>query len=94
ASTAKSAKKPETVSRVLVDASGHKFAEIATSTTDKTKEDIIASDYQITRVALGKVTMEGAQQDARDATNMLCQKLKETKYSRDELKGKVEQLTE
>ncbi|KAH9291652.1 hypothetical protein KI387_043166, partial [Taxus chinensis] len=93
ASTAKSAKKPKIVSRVLVDASGHKFAEIATPATDKTKEDITASDYQITRVALGEVTTEGAQQDARDATNVLCQKLKETKDSRDELKGKVEQLT-
>ncbi|KAH9324505.1 hypothetical protein KI387_004683, partial [Taxus chinensis] len=72
----------------------HKFAEIATPTTDKTKEDVTASDYQITRVALGKVTAEGAQQDARDAINVLCQKLKETKDSRDELKGKVEQLTE
>ncbi|KAH9315848.1 hypothetical protein KI387_024475, partial [Taxus chinensis] len=66
---------------------------IATPTTDKTKEDITASDYQITRVVLEEVTMEGAQQDAWDATNVLCQKLKETKDSRDELKGKVEQLT-
>ncbi|KAH9296394.1 hypothetical protein KI387_039982, partial [Taxus chinensis] len=66
---------------------------IATPTTDKTKEDIVASDYQITRVALGKVMVEGAQQDARDAMNVLCQKLKETKDSRDELKEKVEQLT-
>ncbi|KAH9296408.1 hypothetical protein KI387_039996, partial [Taxus chinensis] len=71
-----------------------KFVEIATPATNKTKEDITASDYQITRVTLGKVTTEGAQQDARDATNVLCQKLKETKDSRDELKGKVEQLTE
>ncbi|KAH9302841.1 hypothetical protein KI387_014424, partial [Taxus chinensis] len=45
-------------------------------------------------VALGKVTVKGAQQDARDAINVLCQKLKETKDSRDELKRKVEQLTE
>ncbi|KAH9304448.1 hypothetical protein KI387_008852, partial [Taxus chinensis] len=71
-----------------------KFAEIATPSTDKTREDIIASDYQVTRVALGKVTVEGAQQDARDSINVLCQKLKETKDSRDELKEKVEQLTE
>ncbi|KAH9324092.1 hypothetical protein KI387_004270, partial [Taxus chinensis] len=40
------------------------------------------------------MTAEGAQQDARDATNVLCQKLKETKDNRDELKRKVEQLTE
>ncbi|KAH9287721.1 hypothetical protein KI387_031838, partial [Taxus chinensis] len=73
---------------------GISFTEIATPMTDKTKEDITASDYQITRVALGKVTIEGAQQDAWDVTNVLCQKLKETKDNRDELKGKVEQLTE
>ncbi|KAH9287720.1 hypothetical protein KI387_031837, partial [Taxus chinensis] len=66
----------------------HKFTEIATPTIDKTKEDIMASDYQITRVALGKVTTEGAQQDAWDAKNVVCQKLKETKDNRDELKRK------
>ncbi|KAH9320954.1 hypothetical protein KI387_015593, partial [Taxus chinensis] len=71
-----------------------KFVEITTPVIDKTKDDITASDYQITRVALREVTTEGAQQDAWDATNVLCQKLKETKDSRDELKGKVEQLTE
>ncbi|KAH9302751.1 hypothetical protein KI387_014334, partial [Taxus chinensis] len=67
---------------------------ISTPATEKTKEDIIASDYQITRIALGEVTTEGSQQDARDATNVLCQKLKETKDSRDEFKRKVEQFTE
>ncbi|KAH9300154.1 hypothetical protein KI387_011737, partial [Taxus chinensis] len=46
APTAKSAKKPKTVSRVLVDASGDKFTEIATPSADKTREDITASDYQ------------------------------------------------
>ncbi|KAH9323281.1 hypothetical protein KI387_017920, partial [Taxus chinensis] len=48
----------------------------------------------ITMMDLGRVTIEGAQQDAQDAMNVLCQKLKETKVSRDELKDKVEQLTE
>ncbi|KAH9312017.1 hypothetical protein KI387_027052, partial [Taxus chinensis] len=85
---AKSAKKPKMVSRVSVDASGHKFAEIATPTAEKTKNDIMVTDYQITRVDLGKVTMEGSQQDAQDAMNVLCQKLKETKASKDELKEK------
>ncbi|KAH9317444.1 hypothetical protein KI387_019213, partial [Taxus chinensis] len=51
----------------------HKFVEIATPVNDKTKEDVTASDYQITRVALGKVIAEGAQQDVRDAINVLCQ---------------------
>ncbi|KAH9315430.1 hypothetical protein KI387_024057, partial [Taxus chinensis] len=71
-----------------------KFLDIVTPATDKTKEDITASYYQITRVALGRVITEGAQQDVWDATNMLCQKLKEMKDSRYEQKGKVEQLTE
>ncbi|KAH9304011.1 hypothetical protein KI387_008415, partial [Taxus chinensis] len=93
-STARSAKKPKTVSRVLVDASGDKFAEIATPSADKTRDDITAADYQVTRVSLGKVTTEGAQQDARASIDVLCQKLKETKVSRDEFKEKVEQLTE
>ncbi|KAH9331307.1 hypothetical protein KI387_003415 [Taxus chinensis] len=94
ASTARSAKKPKTVSRVLVDASGDKFAEIATPSADKTRDDVTAADYQVTRVALGKVTAKGAQQDAKDSIDVLCQKLKETKDSRNELKEKVEQLTE
>ncbi|KAH9302970.1 hypothetical protein KI387_014553, partial [Taxus chinensis] len=56
----------------------------------KLERSVTTSDYQITRVALGKVTAEGAQQDERDSINVLCQKLKETKDSRDELKRKVE----
>ncbi|KAH9320322.1 hypothetical protein KI387_022091, partial [Taxus chinensis] len=67
---------------------------IATPSADKTREDITASDYQITKVALGKVRTEGAQQDAWASIDMLCQKLKETKDNRNELKEKVEQLTE
>ncbi|KAH9302843.1 hypothetical protein KI387_014426, partial [Taxus chinensis] len=57
----------------------HKFIEIATPTADKTKENIVASNYQITRVDLGKLTTKGAQQDTQDSMNVLCQKLKETK---------------
>lgn len=86
----KSAKKPIKVSRISVDALGHKFVEITTPMAGKTKDDIMVTDYQITRVDLGKVTMEGAQQDAQDAMNVLCQKLKETKANRDELKEKVQ----
>ncbi|KAH9304010.1 hypothetical protein KI387_008414, partial [Taxus chinensis] len=71
-----------------------KFAEIATPSADKTRDDITAADYQVTRVSLGKVTTEGAQQDARASIDVLCQKLKETKVRRDEFKEKVEQLTE
>ncbi|KAH9302758.1 hypothetical protein KI387_014341, partial [Taxus chinensis] len=71
-----------------------KFAEIATPSADKTRDDVTAADYQVTRVALGKVTAKGAQQDAKDSIDVLCQKLKETKDSRNELKEKVEQLTE
>ncbi|KAH9317703.1 hypothetical protein KI387_019472, partial [Taxus chinensis] len=52
---------------------------ISTPATEKTKEDIAVTDYQITRVDLGKVTIEGAQQDAQDAMNVIFQKLKETK---------------
>ncbi|KAH9290867.1 hypothetical protein KI387_034984, partial [Taxus chinensis] len=63
-----------------------------TPVANKTKEDIMVTDYQITRVDQGKVTIEGAQQDAQDAMNVLCQKLKEMKVSRDELKEKFKQL--
>ncbi|KAH9320496.1 hypothetical protein KI387_015135, partial [Taxus chinensis] len=52
---------------------------IATPAANKTKKDIISTDYQITCVDLGKVTIEGAQQDAQDSINVLCQKMKETK---------------
>ncbi|KAH9290866.1 hypothetical protein KI387_034983, partial [Taxus chinensis] len=57
----------------------HKFVDISTPKTSKTKEDIMVTDYQITRVDLGKVTTKGAQQNAHDAINVLCQKLKEMK---------------
>ncbi|KAH9306837.1 hypothetical protein KI387_011241, partial [Taxus chinensis] len=45
----KSAKKPKIVSRISMDASGHKFVEISTLAAEKTKDDIMITDYQIMR---------------------------------------------
>ena len=44
-----------------MDASGNKFVKIPTPMANKTKEDIVFTDYKITRVDLGKVTIEGEQ---------------------------------
>ncbi|KAH9294155.1 hypothetical protein KI387_040646, partial [Taxus chinensis] len=54
----KRAKMPKVTSRLVIDPSGKKFAEIATPPAGKKKGELTKEDLTITKVPLGEVTTE------------------------------------
>lgn len=59
--------KDKIVSRILVDSDKTKFVEIAEPLVDKPVEELIHSNYKITKVEVGKQSRLGCLQDAQDA---------------------------
>ncbi|KAH9293718.1 hypothetical protein KI387_041075, partial [Taxus chinensis] len=52
------AKKAKITSRIVSDAQGQQFLEIAKPTVDKSEQDLQASDLELSRIPMGESTPE------------------------------------
>ncbi|KAH9318851.1 hypothetical protein KI387_020620, partial [Taxus chinensis] len=80
------AKRPRTMSSLMVNSSGEHVIEVATPVEGKIKETITAADYWISKLSLGKATHEGSKQDVHTTLGSLLEKYDKYKATKDELK--------
>lgn len=80
------------ISRVTVDSSKMKVAEIVEPLADKPHEEMSATDYKVTRVELGKKMHEVVKHDAQYSVASLVQRYDELLAKKDKLEEDNRQL--
>ncbi|KAH9310263.1 hypothetical protein KI387_044208 [Taxus chinensis] len=81
-------------SRLIIEESGQKFAELTVPAEGKQKGELTAADISVTKVPLGQTTTEGLKQDTQTLINALFLKLDKEKAEKTKLQEQVSQLCE
>ncbi|KAH9291859.1 hypothetical protein KI387_042948, partial [Taxus chinensis] len=84
----------KTTSRLIIEESGQKFAELSVPAEGKHKGELTAADIAVTKVPIGQTTTEGLKQDTQTLMNALFLKLDKEKAERSKLQKQVFQLCE
>ncbi|KAH9295033.1 hypothetical protein KI387_038621, partial [Taxus chinensis] len=85
-------KKPKVLSRIMVDNDGNKFADLAIPRVDKERNAMTPADYEVSRLGLGRSTLESDMAMARDSIDIVLKRLEKYKSQNSRLKAEKSQL--
>ncbi|KAH9313378.1 hypothetical protein KI387_028413, partial [Taxus chinensis] len=85
-------KKPKVLSRIMVDSDGNKFADLAIPQVDKEHDVMTSVDYEVSRLGLGRSTLESDMVMARDSIDIMLKRLEKYKSQNSQLKAEKNQL--
>ncbi|KAH9298590.1 hypothetical protein KI387_030272, partial [Taxus chinensis] len=79
-------------SRLIIEESGQKFAEMSVPTEGKKEDELIAEDITMTKVPIGQATTEGLKPDTQTLIDALFLRLGKEEVEKVELQKHVSQL--
>ncbi|KAH9306609.1 hypothetical protein KI387_011013 [Taxus chinensis] len=85
-------KKPKVFSRIMVDANGNEFVDLSIPQVEKEHNAMTSTNYKVSRLGLGKSTLESDMEMARDSMDIVLRRLAKYKYQNSQLKAKKNQL--
>ncbi|KAH9298616.1 hypothetical protein KI387_030298, partial [Taxus chinensis] len=87
-------KKSKVVSRIMVDNDGNKFAYLSIPQVEKERNAMTPADYEVSRLGLGRSTLECDMAMARDSIDSMLKRLEKYKSQNTQLKAEKNQLVE
>ncbi|KAH9326634.1 hypothetical protein KI387_006812, partial [Taxus chinensis] len=85
-------KKPKVLSLIMVDNDVNRFADLTIPQVDKERDAMTPADYEVSRIGLGRSTLESDMAMARDSIDIVLKRLEKYKSQNSQLKAKKNQL--
>ncbi|KAH9313947.1 hypothetical protein KI387_022574, partial [Taxus chinensis] len=86
-------KKARITSRIVSDAQGQQFLEIAKPKTDKPEQDLQASDLELSRIPMGESTPEGEIQNLQETVTRVIGRVEKGQQTIEQLEEQAQILT-
>ncbi|KAH9295151.1 hypothetical protein KI387_038739, partial [Taxus chinensis] len=87
------AKKARTTSRIVSDAQGQQFLEIAKPTVDKSEQDLQTSDLELSRIPMGESTPEGEIHNLQETVTRVIGRVEKGQQTIEQLEEQAQILT-
>ncbi|KAH9306929.1 hypothetical protein KI387_011333, partial [Taxus chinensis] len=87
------AKKARTTSRIVSDAQGQQFLEIAKPTVEKSESDLLTSDLELSRIPMGESTPEGEIHNLQETITRVIGRVEKGQQTIEQLEEQAQVLT-
>ncbi|KAH9324578.1 hypothetical protein KI387_004756, partial [Taxus chinensis] len=87
------AKKARTTSRIVSDARGQQFLEIAKPTVDKSESELLTSDLELSRIPMGESTPEGEIHNLQETVTRVIGRVEKGQQTIEQLEEQARVLT-
>ncbi|KAH9297857.1 hypothetical protein KI387_029539, partial [Taxus chinensis] len=87
-------KKPKVLSRIMVDNNGNNFVDLAIPQVNKERDAMMSADYEVSRLGLGRSTLESDMTMAQNLIDIVLKILKKYKSQNSRLKAEKNQFVE
>ncbi|KAH9313463.1 hypothetical protein KI387_044582, partial [Taxus chinensis] len=87
------AKKARTTSRIVSDAQGQRFLEIAKPTVDKSESDLLTSELELSRIPMGESTPEGEIHNLQETVTRVIGRVEKGQQTIEQLEEQAQVLT-
>ncbi|KAH9321066.1 hypothetical protein KI387_015705, partial [Taxus chinensis] len=86
-------KKARTTSRIVTDAQGQQFLEIAKPKVDKPEQDLQASDLELSRISMGESTPEGEIHNLQETVTRVIGRVEKGQQTIEQLEEQAQVLS-